>query len=366
MQHLDEGTIHAWLDGALSADEAARAEAHVKDCAQCQAAVAEARGFIAASSRILTALDNAPRGVIPATAPAKRMQPWVWRVAATVLVVATGTVLLVRERTTERYSSLEARVPAPHTQAGQLDKIAATDSTSTAATSQITAKPGVVGGTAAVSLPRALPTAPKNAPLRAYGRDLGSQGAQNGGRLDERSETGAAAPRQMSSPSISPAQTMQPRVFGALSGVVAETPRQVATRHTTGKTETLYEIAPGDTVVLEEETSAQLQNIAATGAASTSARAQPMLRSSKTAAVAESQQKAESATPATAAPAAPPPAAALQDAQVSGIHRISWLDPPNGRVVILSGRHSQDELQEIRKKIQQLRDAASRPKELPD
>ena len=66
MQHLDEGTIHSWLDGVLSAEEAARVEAHVKDCAQCQAAVAEARGLIAASSRILTALDNAPRGVIPA------------------------------------------------------------------------------------------------------------------------------------------------------------------------------------------------------------------------------------------------------------------------------------------------------------
>ena len=60
MQHLDEGTIHAWLDGALSADEAARAEAHVASCSACADAVAEARGLIAASSRILTALDNVP------------------------------------------------------------------------------------------------------------------------------------------------------------------------------------------------------------------------------------------------------------------------------------------------------------------
>src|ERR1700704_6917220 len=93
MQHLDEGTIHSWLDGALSVDEAARVEAHLKECAQCQAAVAEARGFIAASSRILTALDNAPRGVLPSAKPKKRdrMAAWVsgfrpadpmgWRVA---------------------------------------------------------------------------------------------------------------------------------------------------------------------------------------------------------------------------------------------------------------------------------------------
>jgi len=96
MQHLDEGTIHSWLDGALSADEAARVEAHVKECPQCAAAVAEARGFIAASSRILTALDNAPRGVIPAAAPAKRVDPMVWRIAATVLVVAAGTLAVFR------------------------------------------------------------------------------------------------------------------------------------------------------------------------------------------------------------------------------------------------------------------------------
>src|SRR5690242_14055641 len=105
MQHPDEGTIHAWLDGALSAEEAAHVDAHVKDCPQCQAAVAEARGFIAASSRILTALDNAPRGVIPATSPKKSVQPWVWRIAATVLVVAGGTLLLTRPRSTNVASS---------------------------------------------------------------------------------------------------------------------------------------------------------------------------------------------------------------------------------------------------------------------
>src|SRR5215217_6744598 len=65
MQHLDEGTIHAWLDGQLPQDEAAAAEAHVADCRPCADAVAEARGFIAASSRILMSLDGAPRDVAP-------------------------------------------------------------------------------------------------------------------------------------------------------------------------------------------------------------------------------------------------------------------------------------------------------------
>ena len=65
MQHPDEGTIHAWLDGQLPLDEAAAAEAHVAACRPCADAVAEARGFIAASSRILMSLDDVPRDVSP-------------------------------------------------------------------------------------------------------------------------------------------------------------------------------------------------------------------------------------------------------------------------------------------------------------
>jgi hypothetical protein len=63
MQHLDEGTIHAWLDGALPPDEARQAELHVGTCESCAAAVAEARGLIAASSMILSKLDTFPASV---------------------------------------------------------------------------------------------------------------------------------------------------------------------------------------------------------------------------------------------------------------------------------------------------------------
>jgi Putative zinc-finger len=64
MQHLDEGMVHAWLDGALSADEAARVERHAAECADCAALVAEARGLVAGASRILSALDEAT-SVVP-------------------------------------------------------------------------------------------------------------------------------------------------------------------------------------------------------------------------------------------------------------------------------------------------------------
>ena len=65
MRHLDEGEIHAWLDGAVASDEATRIEAHIAACATCAAEVATARGLIAGASRILLALDSVPGGVIP-------------------------------------------------------------------------------------------------------------------------------------------------------------------------------------------------------------------------------------------------------------------------------------------------------------
>jgi anti-sigma factor RsiW len=121
MQHLDEGTIHAWLDGQLPREEAQQVEAHIADCRPCADAVAEARGLIAASTRILTALDNVPRDVLPASPPmSERATPkpaivndppatgpaherarrrWfngVTLAAAATIVVAVGTTILMR------------------------------------------------------------------------------------------------------------------------------------------------------------------------------------------------------------------------------------------------------------------------------
>ena len=115
MEHLEEGTIHAWLDGALDAADAREAELHVAACAACAAAVAEARGLIAASSMILSKLDTeggdqsasaarAQRAAHSSIAAASRggatdvagRQPRHWlqdarvRAAATLLILAGG------------------------------------------------------------------------------------------------------------------------------------------------------------------------------------------------------------------------------------------------------------------------------------
>ncbi|MBC7789382.1 MAG: zf-HC2 domain-containing protein [Anaerolineae bacterium] len=107
MPHLDEGMIHAWLDGALTDVERAQAETHAAGCEICSAAVAEARGLVAASSRILSALDDVPAGVIPVaphgsdtviaanTGVKARTRLWfnrpMLRAAAALLLVTTGT-----------------------------------------------------------------------------------------------------------------------------------------------------------------------------------------------------------------------------------------------------------------------------------
>ena len=69
--HLEEGTVHAWLDDAFDVDATALVAAHVGGCASCAALVAEARGLMAGSSRILAALDVAPAGVVPAADAAR-------------------------------------------------------------------------------------------------------------------------------------------------------------------------------------------------------------------------------------------------------------------------------------------------------
>jgi hypothetical protein len=93
MQHPEEGIIHAWLDGALAAEEAAQLESHVGTCVECAERVAAARGLIAATSRIVGHLDIVPGSVIPAAAPAKRSYwlrtAWPAAIAAS-LIVAIG------------------------------------------------------------------------------------------------------------------------------------------------------------------------------------------------------------------------------------------------------------------------------------
>ena len=121
MSRPDEGLIHMWLDGECSADEAAEIERLVATDPAWAAAVAEARGLMAASSRIVSALDAVPRAMpagekaapdTAAIAPAVpevpvrafyRVRPWMKMAAGLVLVV--GTAYAIREQTRAVFTS---------------------------------------------------------------------------------------------------------------------------------------------------------------------------------------------------------------------------------------------------------------------
>ena len=334
MQHLDEGTIHSWLDGALSADEAARVEAHVKECPQCAAAVAEARGFIAASSRILTALDNAPRGVIPAAAPGRRVDPIVWRIAATVLVVAAGTLVVFRnsvgttktKQATVQTAPTASSVVAP--EASMHDEGTAT-AAKPAAPFSTKAQPGPTITARTLSKPSA---------MEKRGVAAGEVAAND---QVARSQNAPAAPPA--------AQTFAQTMGAAAMDAASEQPRPlkvVGTPRTIGAKVTLYVVAPGDTVTLTEPLAIQLQSSVVTGVAAGKAAAAAPMRRADAAAV-----------------SAPPVASAIAQASrvesANGVTTISWRDPVTGNMLRLSGRMPAARLQEVRLRIERERAAAA-------
>ncbi|HMC56129.1 MAG TPA: zf-HC2 domain-containing protein [Gemmatimonadaceae bacterium] len=132
MNHLDEATIHAWLDGALDATQARDTEAHVAACATCAANVAEARGLIAGASRILIALDDVPGDVIPKrmppALPAAPRPPGVlagprrqWRAARWVTGIAAALMLAIGVTTWNRGAVTEQDVTAAFVQSPKPD-----------------------------------------------------------------------------------------------------------------------------------------------------------------------------------------------------------------------------------------------------
>lgn len=394
MQHLDEGTIHSWLDGALSADEAARVEAHVKECAQCQAAVAEARGFIAASSRILTALDNAPRGVIPAAKPKRRVDPIMWRIAATVLVVAAGTLVVVRNSgltgrasesssvqevtptenapaaTTMSEPAIPATVPSPAPAAVDMQRVEGVGTTEKSAA--ISRRAGVVSGVATAPAVRTGAAVTAQQQSRVDGADGDKRPAAGAGKAAARETANAAVAD--AEPSAPPPTARPPIVLrganrsealaGRAAGVMAADAaaaepklRVVGPPRALGQKITLYEVAPGDTVVLAEQLTTELQQVVTAAAAAPTAMGavsgERTRASAKVGAFADTSSK--SATQAQASAPAAPGFTAAPD----GVATLTWKDSATGTVLKLSGRHTRVELEEIRRRIERAKSAAA-------
>ena len=350
MQHLDEGTIHSWLDGALTPDETARVEAHVAECAQCAAAVAEARGFIAASSRILTALDNAPRGVIPVAAPRKRIDPMVWRIAATLLLVAGGTLVVARNRgADEQLMSVKSDSVAFSSAPAAATKQPPTPTTPTATTPTKTAPAPASANQASPQTERS--EAP---PITRPGVSVQ--------RVTARAGQAARAPDLLQAPI--PAPELAPSKVAATAAMDAAAEPQllkvVGSPRRIGAKVTLYEVAPGDTVTLTESVPAFLSSVvvgATSAPMAQNAREKSAAAPSKPRAGVAAMSAPESrAVVGVAAGATPAPPSVMPDA----IHTITWTDSTTRNTLSLTGRMPEARLQEIRIRIERERAAAAK------
>jgi anti-sigma factor RsiW len=322
MQHPDEGTIHAWLDGALSDEETKAVESHVAECGDCAAAVAEARGLIAASSRIVSALDVVPGGVIPAAKP--RHAAWYTntqlRAAAAVIIVAGASLLVMRNERKE-----EVMQPARPMLA------AAPAATPPAADEKPTEADKAVAQIVA-------PVAPKATKVASL--EKAASPATTGARRENSQKQVAADELAPAAPSPNPpvaseiradaARAIEPQraLFGKVSGAAvtgaAFLPElhQVRADTTASAHRTIYEVAPGVEVTLLEA----IGPLPA-GAAVLSA----------TAAEGKVAQRT----------VAPPVTNAPRDVTANSISWTSKL----GRVMTLSGSLSKEELQALRLRL---------------
>ncbi len=364
MQHPDEGMIHSWLDGALPAEDAGRIEAHVAECAECRTTVAEARGFIAASSRILTALDDVPRGVLPAAAPRRRDLRVVWRAAAAMLIVAGGSVIVMREGDDDAGTAAEQTAPRLGAGGAAAESGPASPTQATALTDRQAAPPSaraVETDASAARESRAQNSAPQRFSAEARRGSVGGGVAQQSVAMDAALERGRAA--DMSVEATGPVVPLK----------VIDVERRI------GERRTIYEIALGDTVTLTETESVRLEEVVVAGAAAAAGRASRQPNASGARAVAPTARSAPAATP-----PPPPPvvdsaprsdtasaARAMAKSAISSLGALSpaaaqtntirWSDATTGKTLTLSGKLSIARLEEIKLRIEKERAGSKAP-----
>jgi hypothetical protein len=395
MQHPDEGTIHSWLDSALSAEDAARVESHVAECPQCAAAVAEARGFIAASSRILTALDDVPRGVVPAgtdTGPVgsarRRDFRILWRAAAAVLVVAGGSLIVLREggqdarvtvstRDTASFAPMAASATADERmgegagiakaeKAAEGARVAAPQSDAVPVNQRRVAPPTARPGKITASTERDF------SGKDAFGRISGSTVGVTGQGVAAGAVVPASEAMQLSANAV--------RTQGDVLPL-----KVLQVQRARGSRRTLYEISPTDTVTLTEPEPLLLSGVVETGVGTVRERqsgvsgvpsvapmrSQPAAAAPRPAPPADSRA-ADSASVATEATAATAAKASTEKRSLASLaqtqpaaaftarfNSISWIEPTSGKTLTLSGNLPVERLQEIKRRIEKERSARS-------
>jgi hypothetical protein len=350
MQHPDEGTIHAWIDGELPFDEAAALEAHLNDCAECSALAAEARGLVAASSRIVSALDIVPGGVIPKTA--LRQRAWYastqLRAAAAVAIVAGASLLVMRdrgemkmERAMQSSAPAAVSVPAAVPAQTELDTVTPRAKASIPpVTSPLQVAQKIPDKKKAVAEERSeLQKSAANDAVMAAPNAVATPPAEMRAMADEMSAAKQRA--QTDSPQrrgfARDANLNQVIVTGVATATVGSAELKKL-RTDSSMHSTVYELSPGVEVVVFDQ---GLRNATA-------------LRAPASAQAKETRQAAPQAAP---APVEPAPKAEVLSGKVAGaatttarINSISWTDK-RGHLMVMTGPLSKEELEGLRKRL---------------
>ena len=133
MSHADDGTLHAYLDGELSALEAVRLEAHLSECADCRRRLADERGLVTRAGELLAAAVPPERAAPPLhqlrrPRPGRRARfPLAWA-ATLVLTVAVAWFVRLphqpgpRTRLQRAERSIPANPPRPDSAAPAEEK----------------------------------------------------------------------------------------------------------------------------------------------------------------------------------------------------------------------------------------------------
>jgi hypothetical protein len=216
----------------------------------------------------------------------------------------------------------------------------------------------------------------------AVASDAGREAGQNNARLESagaanmRVDAGAARAyggkvAEDQSGRIGGVASSAPVVATAMSDSVARvTPiRVVGNPRMIGEKRTLYEIAPGDTVLLAEALRMELNSVVVTAlgatrtaqSADTSSQRIKIRGASAKPVAPDSQRNSTALRPAAASPvaSAPPPPSVET---LNGVTTLTWTDLQSGNAMKLSGRHTYAELLEIRRRIEQFRAAEAAAK----
>jgi putative zinc finger protein len=93
MSHVDDGALHAFLDGELTPVERARLDAHFAECDACRARLDEERGLMERASRLL-GLAQPPERAAPPPLHQLRHPRLVWRLRTPLAWAATVVLAL--------------------------------------------------------------------------------------------------------------------------------------------------------------------------------------------------------------------------------------------------------------------------------